>query len=154
MRLWSIHPKYLDTKGLVAVWREGLLALNVLKGNTVGYRNHPQLDRFKAMFDPKRCVSNYLWFVHSEADARGYNFDKTKLLEYRPMLLGKIPVTIGQVKYEWCFLRDKVISRTGKWDYAYDDCFIVGTGIGNALAHPLFKVIDGDIEPWEKVKEK
>ncbi|MDI3502728.1 MAG: hypothetical protein PWR13_285 [Archaeoglobi archaeon] len=26
MRLWSIHSKYLDAKGLVAVWREGLLA--------------------------------------------------------------------------------------------------------------------------------
>ena len=46
MRLWSLHPKYLDSKGLVAVWREGLLALEVLKGNTKGYRSHPQLTRF------------------------------------------------------------------------------------------------------------
>ncbi|WP_368086417.1 pyrimidine dimer DNA glycosylase/endonuclease V [Nitrosomonas sp. Nm34] len=26
MRLWSIHPKYLDAKGLLALWREGLQA--------------------------------------------------------------------------------------------------------------------------------
>ena len=26
MRLWSLHPKHLDPQGLVARWREGLLA--------------------------------------------------------------------------------------------------------------------------------
>jgi len=30
MRLWSIHPKYLDRQGLLAVWRESLLAQSVL----------------------------------------------------------------------------------------------------------------------------
>ena len=38
MRLWSIHPKYLGTKGLVALWREALLAQKVLQGNTKGYK--------------------------------------------------------------------------------------------------------------------
>ena len=47
MRLWSLHPKYMDSKGLVALWREGLLARAVLKGQTNGYINHPQLIRFK-----------------------------------------------------------------------------------------------------------
>ena len=32
MRLWSLHPCYLDPAGLVAVWREGLLARAVLRG--------------------------------------------------------------------------------------------------------------------------
>ena len=32
MRLWSLSPRYLDVKGLVAVWREGLLADAVLLG--------------------------------------------------------------------------------------------------------------------------
>ena len=36
MRLWSLHPRYLDAKGLVALWREGLLAQAVLKGQTKG----------------------------------------------------------------------------------------------------------------------
>ena len=26
MRLWSLHPRYLDRQGLTALWREGLLA--------------------------------------------------------------------------------------------------------------------------------
>ena len=41
MKLWSIHPKYLDAKGLVALWREALLAQKVLDGKTEGYKNHP-----------------------------------------------------------------------------------------------------------------
>jgi hypothetical protein len=41
MRLWSIHPEYLDAKGLVALWREALLAQNVLQCNTKGYKKHP-----------------------------------------------------------------------------------------------------------------
>jgi hypothetical protein len=40
MRKWSIHPQYLDTKGLEALWREALLAKNVLEVKTKGYRNH------------------------------------------------------------------------------------------------------------------
>ncbi len=47
MRLWSLHPKYLDRQGLLAVWREGLLAQKVLQGKTKGYKNHPQLKRFQ-----------------------------------------------------------------------------------------------------------
>jgi len=46
MRIWSLHPKYLDTKGLVALWRDALLARHVLQGKTTGYKNHPQLNRF------------------------------------------------------------------------------------------------------------
>lgn len=38
MRLWTLHPKYLDPKGLVALWRETLLAQRVLAGRTRGYR--------------------------------------------------------------------------------------------------------------------
>ena len=54
MRLWSVHPKYLDSKGLVALWREALLAKQVLEGGTKGYRNHPQLDRFKKSGETNR----------------------------------------------------------------------------------------------------
>lgn len=46
MRIWSVHPSLLDAKGLVACWRETLLAQKVLQGLTKGYKNHPQLDRF------------------------------------------------------------------------------------------------------------
>ncbi len=46
MRLWLIPPKYLDCKGLVALWREGFLAKKVLSNQTRGYKNYPQLLRF------------------------------------------------------------------------------------------------------------
>ena len=60
MRIWSLHPKYLDTKGLVALWRETLLAKHVLEGKTKGYRNHPQLDRFKKAQNPPRVDQSIL----------------------------------------------------------------------------------------------
>ena len=79
MRLWSLHPKYLDAQGLVALWREGLLARAVLRGNTRGYKHHPQLDRFTAHAQPRLAINAYLAGVHAEAEARGYSFDRTKI---------------------------------------------------------------------------
>ena len=74
MRLWSLHPRYLDAKGLVALWREALLAQKVLQGNTKGYRNHPQLSRFKQQIDPLAAVAAYLCEVQREAARRGYHY--------------------------------------------------------------------------------
>ena len=79
MRLWSLHPKYLDPQGLVALWRETLLAQAVLRGETRGYRNHPQMDRFKNSTAPLAAISLYLKGIHAEAVARGYTFDKSKI---------------------------------------------------------------------------
>ena len=67
MRLWSLHPRYLDAKGLVALWREALLAQKVLHGNTKGYRNHPQLTRFKQQQNPLAAIAAYLREVQREA---------------------------------------------------------------------------------------
>ena len=39
-------------QGLVALWREALLARAVLRGKTRGYRHHPQLHRFRASATP------------------------------------------------------------------------------------------------------
>jgi len=66
MRIWSIHPKYLDTKGLVALWRENLLAKNVLEHNTRGYKNHPQLIRSKNSGTPLQAINHYLAAVYQE----------------------------------------------------------------------------------------
>ena len=60
MRLWTLHPKYLDAQGLVALWREGLLARAVLRGMTKGYRHHPQLQRFRAHASPRAAINLYL----------------------------------------------------------------------------------------------
>ena len=67
MRLWSLHPGYLDSQGLVALWREALLAQKVLAGKTRGYKNHPQLERFKAHPHPPQAIAAYLVSVWEEA---------------------------------------------------------------------------------------
>ena len=79
MRIWSLHPSLLEVKGLVALWRETLLAKHVLLGKTKGYKNHPQLDRFKKCKAPVKVIDQYLLSVYEEAVWRGYNFDKSKI---------------------------------------------------------------------------
>ena len=88
VRLWTFHPKYLDARGLVALWREGLLARAVLKRQTKGYRHHPQLARFRAHPSPIAAINAYLRMVLVEAEARGYAFDRTKIGPLRRGLAG------------------------------------------------------------------
>ena len=142
MRLWSLHPQYLDVKGLVAVWREGLLAQKVLQGGTRGYRNHPQLQRFRLQSDPVAAVAGYLSEVWLEADRRGYHFDRTKLANF--MDAGTIPVTRGQIRFEWQHLLGKLLRRDLE---RYHELL----GIIEPQLHPLFILIDGDIEKWEVI---
>jgi len=149
MRLWSISPVFLDSKGLVACWRESLLALNVLQGNTKGYKNHPQLDRFKSQPNPVQSISSYLHSLLWESEKRGYNFNGSKIpLKYYEQ---SIPVTLGQILYEYKFLEEKVLCRTGKWEHEDGNKFerFQVARITNLL---IFYVTDGDVEYWEKVK--
>jgi hypothetical protein len=142
MRLWSIHPKYLDPHGLVALWREGLLARKVLLGKTIGYKNHPQLDRFKLQTNPLSTLDVYLQLVYKEADARGYAFDKNKinLHAHCPKLI----VSRGQLDYEFRHLLKKLKKRNGK-KYRH-------TAKENPVEpHSLFNIIEGDVEKWEKL---
>jgi hypothetical protein len=141
MRLWTIHPKYLDPQGLVALWREALLARAVLRGKTRGYRHHPQLERFREHALPRYAINAYLSAIHAEASARGYDFDKGKIGPLRAV--HSISTTTGQVLYEWQHLlgklsiRSRVICR--KWrTVAVPSC------------HPLFTPEPGLIEPWER----
>ena len=142
MRLWSIHPRYLDSKGLVALWREGLLAKAVLSGETRGYRNHPQLARFKASPDPVSFIAAYLEEVHVESLRRGYHFDEKKI--GGTVLLIPLTVTEGQIEYEWGHLKAKLKVRDPD---RYRQC----ETIKPPLPHPLFRVIKGGIASWEVV---
>ena len=110
MRLWSLHPRHLDPQGLVALWREGLLARHVLHGLTRGYRNHPQLDRFKAHPQPRRAIDAYLAVVQEDASARGYNFDRSKL--GRIHRVAAIAVERGQLEHERMHLLAKLVLRS------------------------------------------
>lgn len=142
MRLWSLHPEYLDRMGLLAVWREGLLARKVLQGKTKGYRNHPQLHRFNATKNPVASVSWYLKIVAEEASIRGYHFSISKLGTVRKPKL--IPVTEGQVSYEFNHLLNKLSIRDPERFHH------LGT-IGSPRLHPLFYELSGPVEPWERV---
>ena len=144
MRLWSLSPKYLDRQGLLAVWREGLLAKKVLEGKTKGYTNHPQLDRFKASEDKISYIKAYLLAIVYEAESRGYNFQAAKvgLLKKK---LKTIKVNSGQVAYEFSHLLKKLKIRDEKLYKQFKK-------ISKPLLHPLFKVVKGEIEKWEKIK--
>ena len=108
MRLWSLHPSLLDQKGLVALWRESLLAQKVLQGKTKGYRSHPQLDRFRQSKTPVTTISAYLWAVHDEAARRGFSFDSSKIARKRqPKML---TVTQGQLEFELGHLKSKLLA--------------------------------------------
>ncbi|BAX81438.1 pyrimidine dimer DNA glycosylase/endonuclease V [Labilibaculum antarcticum] len=140
MRIWSVHPKYLDTKGLVALWRETLLAKNVLEGNTKGYKNHPQLTRFKKSTNPLHSINQYLEAVYQESLKRGYHFNKNKFsVESDPVTL---TVSKGQIEYETQHLLKKLKAR----DLSKYDSLLAET---NIESHPLFKIIIGEIEAWE-----
>jgi hypothetical protein len=141
MRLWSLHPKYLDVKGLVAAWREGLLALHVLRRQTKGYRNHPQLDRFKQHPRPVAAITAYLAVLQQEATKRGYHFDAKKL--GRITKVTPIPVTRGQLNYEWQWLQTKLKRRDPNW--------LKKIRTVKPKHHPSFRVVPGPIASWEKV---
>ncbi|MDE0390511.1 MAG: pyrimidine dimer DNA glycosylase/endonuclease V [Rhodospirillales bacterium] len=141
MRLWSLHPRYLDAKGLVALWREALLAQAVLRGKTKGYRNHPQLHRFHAQPSPVSAIAAYLSAVHEEATARGYGFDAGRIAPGREA--PPIPVTRGQLGFEWRHLMAKLDARAPEWRKEL--------GAPNAIEpHPLFRMVLGDVADWER----
>ena len=141
MRLWTIHPKYLDPQGLVALWREALLARAVLRGRTRGYRSHPQLDRFRAHDAPLSAINAYLAAVHSEATARGYAFDKRKIGPLRSV--HSIATTRGQITHEWQHLLKKLSTRSRVWRKQWRT-------VKTPVCHPLFRPVPGLIEPWER----
>jgi hypothetical protein len=140
MRLWSLHPDYLDARGLVALWREGLLAQNVLLGNTKGYKNHPQLTRFRNTSNPVGAIASYLRCVADEADRRGYNFDRSKIVNKR--IRNKIPVTRGQLEYEFKHLLTKLKTRA-------PDLYQRLKRIHKIKPHPLLERVSGEREDWE-----
>jgi hypothetical protein len=141
MRLWSIHPSHLDRVGLVALWREGLLAQKVLRGKTRGYRFHPQLKRFRATKNPVAAIGAYLWAVAEEAKCRSYNFDSSKIISKSRGI--RIPVTTGQLKYERQHLSRKLRVR--------DPAQARRLKNAKLKPHPMMRAIAGKVESWEVV---
>ena len=144
MRLWTLHPKYLDAQGLVALWRETLLAREVLRGRTKGYRQHPQLQRFRLCATPRSAVNRYLSVVFTEAVSRGYKFDHTKL--GREVFVQRIPATDGQLQYEWRWLLEKLRRRSPLVYRRHLEVRVPSV-------HPLFRLVSGPVAEWERVQE-
>jgi hypothetical protein len=142
MRLWTLHPKYLDPRGLVALWREALLAQAVLCGQTRGYRHHPQLNRFRDTAAPAAALAAYLRVVHEESLRRGYSFDASKIGPTED--LPRMAATRGQLDYEWEHLRRKLKVRAPDWLRGLG-------GVARAEPHPLFRVVRGGVASWEVV---
>jgi hypothetical protein len=86
-------------------------------------------------------ISAYLWAVHDEATNRGYSFDSSKITRKRqPRTL---TVTQGQLDFELGHLKGKLRQRDpGR----YRDL----RRLREITAHPMFTVVDGEIEPWER----
>ena len=176
MRIWSLHPSLLDRRALVACWRETLLAQKVLRGLTRGYTNHPQLIRFRAHPQPLEAVAAYLSGLADEADARGYSFNRALIgageddagenstnensagkngadkAEDPYASVAPVPVPLGQLEYELAFLRHKVAGRDPEWEHRLSER-LTARGELEACAHPLFEVVPGAIETWEKTKD-
>lgn len=142
MRIWSLHPRLLDRRGLVACWREALLAQAVLAGATKGYLRHPQLERFRAVPEPEATIGAYLEALAQEADGRGYRFDRTRIRQ-QGRTVPAIEVTTGQLSSEWDHLRAKLAVRSPDLLARFADVRI-------PPPHPLFTVIDGDMASWER----
>ncbi|MFT0848266.1 pyrimidine dimer DNA glycosylase/endonuclease V [Actinomycetaceae bacterium L2_0104] len=169
MRIWSLHPSHLDRMGLVACWRETLLAQAVLAGKTRGYQHHPQLQRFRAAPNPLVTVGAYLSGIAAEAEDRGYNFNTARILQpgsplvslpgqvaaanqpsaaddspaaHQTQVVAQLPVTAGQLDYEWQHLLRKLHERSPQ------DATELETL--SPSPHSLFYVVPGDIEEWER----
>ncbi len=143
MRLWTLHPCYLDSRGLVALWREALLAQAVLGGQTRGYTRHPQLVRFRESPSPLASIASYLHSVQTEATLRGYRFDATKIISDREAV--PILVTCGQIEYEWGHLLAKLRVRDPSWLENFSSLTL-------PQPHPLFQLVPGPVAGWEVIR--
>lgn len=153
MRLWSLHPEQLDRQGLTGCWREALLAQAVLAGRTRGYRNHSQLVRFREHPQPLTAIAAYLDVLADEATRRGYRFDRSRIgdgldvPEQRKAVLGSVPVTDGQVAYEWEHLVAKLAIRAPDWSAHL-------ATVESPAVHPLFELVPGGVAQWERRAER
>lgn len=150
MRLWTLHPKYLDARGLCAAWREALLAQAVLRGRARGYRRHPQLARFRATASPRRFIGAYLWVIYREGVRRGYSFDRGKLPRGRSradLLAPRMTATRGQLDCEWRHLQAKLFRRE-RVRWARQRVLV------RPNAHPLFRIVPGPVAAWERGDER
>lgn len=141
MRLWSIHPKYLDVKGLGGLWREALLARKIFLGEASAYKNHPQLNRFKETSAPLSAINAYLLHIYRESCSRGYCFDRKRFSD--PFRKAKISISKGQIIHEIRHLKKKLKVRSKE---KYRQLLKVK----KIEPNPLFRIVKGRVASWEQ----
>ncbi|EKD56253.1 MAG: hypothetical protein ACD_58C00246G0002 [uncultured bacterium] len=122
------------------------MAKNVLEGKIKGYKNHPQLERFKAQDNPLDYINAYLLDIYDEARARGYRFSREKIGLLKNNLKD-IKVSNGQIDYEFEHLLKKLVERDKT---RYNEL----KGLIKIVPHRLFTVVEGYVESWEKIRKK
>jgi hypothetical protein len=88
-----------------------------------------------------KTIRRYLWYVHAEAEARGYRFDRRKLGRVTgcpPLLVNR-----GQLRHELDHLRDKLRRRD-------PSRYRLIRSLNAPRPHPLFRGVPGKVEPWER----
>src|SRR5690606_15689345 len=131
-------------KGLVALWRESLLARSVLQNLTKGYRNHPQLIRFRHSKRPEYFINLYLRYIYEHSITRGFCFDWKKLKSSKGKTNRKMLVTSGQVEYEFKHLLNKLFIRDADRYHSLSRIKMIET-------NPVFEVVEGQVEHWERL---
>jgi hypothetical protein len=87
------------------------------------------------------AIAAFLHGIASEAERRGYKFDARKIAGARGA--ERIRETQGQLEYEWGHLRQKLKVRDPLVAERLRD-------VEKPQAHPLFRIIAGEIRDWEK----
>jgi hypothetical protein len=137
---------YLDSQGLNAVWREGLLAQSVLQSKTKGWKNHPQLERFKNTINAMAAIGYYLLKIFEESQQRTYHYNYSKIV-MPANTIPKIPITTGQLDYEYELLKARVKHRSPT---KYHELIHLHRSDPHPEPHPLFVMVKGEVETWEK----
>lgn len=131
----------------MAQWREGLGAQTSLRAwyfgdSTVGYQNHPQLERFKTCENPLGALHYYLLNTYSDSLVRKYKFNVSKLIVPDDTAYVHIPLHEGQLDYEIERLRGKIEKRAPEELWRLEE---------KRESAYIFQLVDGDVETWEKV---
>lgn len=144
VRLWSVHPRYLDPAGLCGLWREALLAQAVVGGEKKGYRRHPQARRVLEERDPRGAIRSYLRGVWEEGCRRGYRLDPRRIAWWDRE--ARMTVPRGQLEYELVLLAVKLEARA--------PC-LAGRlpSLEDVLPHPALDVAEGGLAWWERPRE-
>jgi len=88
-----------------------------------------------------KAIADYLAGVWAESERRGFNFDHRKIGSRRGA--GRLTVTRGQLDYESELLCRKLKKRLR------EKCPELSS-LGQVRPHPLFIVVDGEVEEWER----